>query len=124
MDEGRELFENYCAACHGQELGEAPPLDGSPWVAGAPETLIKITLHGVRGRIEIGGESFDREMPGIGGALSDDDLARLLSFVRAEFGSISEPVKAQTVATIREANRGRIGDWDIDELRESPADDP
>ena len=71
-DPGERLFAAYCAACHqydGQAVGEAPPLDGASWVVGPPETLVKIVLHGVRGRMEIAGEIYDREMPGFGAIL-------------------------------------------------------
>src|ERR1700704_4355002 len=67
---GRAKFETYCAGCHLNEgpwmRGEAPPLEGSSWVAGPENRVIKIVLHGLRGRIEVGGTTYNQEMPGFG----------------------------------------------------------
>src|SRR5436190_1457091 len=88
VEPGSVQFQSYCAACHqydGQRMGEAPPLAGSPWVAGPEERLIKIVLHGVHGPMEVDGKTYDQEMPGFGRILSDVEVASLLSFVRRRF---------------------------------------
>lgn len=118
---GRARFQNYCAACHqydGQGVGEAPPLEGSPWVTGPQERLIKIALHGLRGKIEVQGKTYDREMPGFGSILTDADLASLLSFVRSRFGQPKQPVTAAAVRRVRAANQGRTRYWNAAELLE------
>ena len=60
-DPGRTRFETYCAGCHLNEgpwmMGEAPPLEGSSWVAGPEDRVIKIVLHGLRGTIEVRGKT-------------------------------------------------------------------
>lgn len=120
---GEVRFQSYCAACHqydGQGVGEAPPLDGSPWVTGPRERLIRIVLHGVRGRIELFGKTYDREMPGFGQILSDEDVASLLSFVRGRFGSPSEKITPETVGRVRAASENRTDYWSIDELLKEP----
>lgn len=117
---GVKTFRDYCAACHrydGQGMGEAPPLHESPWVNGPAERLIKIVLHGVRGRMEVQGEIYDREMPGFGGALSDKAIAELLSFIRKTFGEQRKPIAEEQVRRVREGNRGRVAYWHVDELR-------
>ena len=96
--------------------GDAPPLAGSPWVTGPEERIIKIVLHGVRGRMEIAGEVYDREMPGFGAILSDADVASLVSFVRARFGSAGSATKVETVARVRTRAAGRKDYWSIEEL--------
>jgi mono/diheme cytochrome c family protein len=52
FDDGKIIFGATCAACHqagGEGLeGKAPPLRGSPWVAGHEGRLIRIVLNGVR----------------------------------------------------------------------------
>src|SRR4051812_17779277 len=67
---GRTKFETYCAGCHLNEgpwmRGEAPPLEGSSWVAGPEDRVIKIALHGLRGKIEVDGKTYNQEMPGFG----------------------------------------------------------
>ena len=116
---GGRLFDSYCSACHqydGGGMGEAPPLEGSPWVAGPPERLVLIVLHGVTGRIEMGGKVYDREMPGFGGVLSDQDLAALATYTRTRFTAERSAVTATEVARIRRRHAGRTDYWQADEL--------
>src|SRR5215469_17837880 len=82
-DPGRVRFETYCAGCHLDEgpwmRGEAPPLDGSAWVAGPENRVIKIVLHGLHGTIDVSGKTYNQEMPGFAPILTDADIATLLS---------------------------------------------
>ena len=122
-DPGESLFAAYCAACHqydGQAVGEAPPLDDALWVTGPPERLIKIVLHGVRGRMEIAGEVYNREMPGVGALLSDRETALLLTFVRRRFGGVGKPVEPADVTKVRAAHADRGDYWSVDELLAEP----
>src|SRR5690625_5556934 len=64
---GRELYrqDGYCGTCHGpdgQGLKAAgfPPLAGTRWVNEDKERLIKLTLHGMMGPIEVLGEEYPR----------------------------------------------------------------
>ena len=115
---GGVQFQSYCAGCH--EHGEAPPLAGSPWVAGPENRLISIVLHGVRGPMELYGKAYDQEMPGFGQILSDADVASLLSFVRRRFGAPSEPITPATVSRVRAANQTRTDYWRVEELLREP----
>ncbi len=120
---GRIQFQSYCAACHqydGQRAGEAPPLAGSPWVAGPENRLIRIVLHGVRGPMEVDGKTYDQEMPGFGQILSDAEVASLLSFVRGRFGAPSEPITPAAVSRVRVASPTRTDYWSVEELLEKP----
>ncbi len=113
-DKGKVQFQNYCAACHrydGQEMGDGPQLYASRWVRGPEDGLIRIVLHGLRGRLE---------MPGFGQVLSDEDAASLLSYVRARFGPEAEPIKAEAVGRVRAAHRTRTDYWSLEELRRLP----
>ncbi len=121
-DQGRAGFESYCSACHqldgsGTE-GGAPPLAASPWVAGADARLVRIVLHGVRGRMEVGGKTYDLEMPGFGPILTDAQIADLLSFVRRRFGGSSAPVTPAAVGRIRAETLSHDTYWTVDELLE------
>ncbi len=120
-DPGQKLFNNYCAACHqydDQGLGEAPPLAGSPWVSGPVGRLVRIVLHGVKGRMEISGKVYDREMPGFGGAFSDEQTAALVTYVRSRFGRDKRPVTPDEIRAIRQASAGRNSYWSVEELLE------
>jgi mono/diheme cytochrome c family protein len=101
-------------------MGEAPPLEGSAWIAGPENRVIRIVLHGLRGTIEVRGKTYNQEMPSFGPILTDADIASLLSFARGRFGRASTPVSAAAVSLIRAANRGRMDYWTVDELLKEP----
>jgi len=123
-DPGGTQFESYCAACHlsnGPEMAaEAPPLDRSPWVTGPEDRLIKIVLHGLRGAVEVGGKTYNQEMPAVGQVLTDAQIATLLSFVRQHFGAASAPILPATVSKVRAATQNRGGYWTVEELMREP----
>lgn len=96
--------------------GEAPPLEGSAWVAGPENRVIRIVLNGLRGSIEVAGKTYDQEMPGFGPILTDADIASLLSYVRRRFGGVNTPISESAVSLIRAANRDRNDYWTPDEL--------
>ena len=70
--------------------------------------------------MEIQGKTYDREMPGFGQVLSDEDAATLLSFVRSRFGAPKEPISVAMVHQVRTANEGRTDYWTVDELLNEP----
>ena len=116
---GEGLFDSLCSSCHqygSQGMGEAPPLENSPWVVGPPERLVLIVLHGVTGKIEVKGVVYDREMPGFAGSLSDVDVAALATYIRERFGAHRASVSAAEVARIRGQHAGRSRYWDANEL--------
>ncbi len=94
--DGREIYVRDCLACHmtdGRGVpGMNPPLVGSPWVAGPPDALAGFVLTGGYGP-DILMARFDY--------LTDDELAALLSYIRAEFAGLGEPVIAAQVARMR-----------------------
>ncbi len=119
-ESGRTQFENYCAGCHqvdgmGTEEG-APPLVGSPWVVGPETRLIRIALHGLRGPIEVGGKTYNLEMPGFAPVLTDAQIAALLSFVRKHCGGSSAAITPSTVNAVRARDSDRTRYWTVEEL--------
>ncbi len=122
VEAGRTEFEDRCAACHQFEgrVREAPPLAGSAWVTGPESRLIRIVLHGVRGEMEVAGRTYNREMPGFGPVLSDEEVAAVLTFVRKRFGGLTTPIRPPTVTAIRAAHEGRASYWTVDELLDIP----
>jgi mono/diheme cytochrome c family protein/glucose/arabinose dehydrogenase len=117
---GRESFTQICAQCHqpsglGQE-GIAPPLVDSEWVLGAPERVARIALNGVRGPIQVGKRSVDLEMPGLY-ALTDEQIASVLTYIRREWGHEGSPISPEIVAKVRKesVSRGQA-QWTADEL--------
>jgi mono/diheme cytochrome c family protein len=95
---------------------EAPPLEGSQWVTGPEDRLIKIVLEGLRGPIEVNGKTYNQEMPAVGKVLADEQVASVLSFVRGLSGE-SKPVLPADVNRVRTATRNRTAYWTVEELR-------
>jgi mono/diheme cytochrome c family protein len=60
-------------------------------------------------------------MPPVGGALNDQQIASVLTYVRREWGQSADPVEATTVMTVRSASEGRTRPWTDDELNALPA---
>ena len=123
-DVGRIQFETLCAACHqpdgsGAE-GGGPPLVDSSWVRGPESRLIRIVLQGLRGPIEVGAETYNREMLGFGSVVTDSQIAAILTYVRGQWGDIDRPVREEDVSRIRRATSDRIGYWTVDELLQIP----
>ncbi|MFN0066178.1 MAG: c-type cytochrome [Limisphaerales bacterium] len=123
FEAGRELYSVICGACHqpngkGQD-GLAPPLLGTDWVLGSPERLVGIVLHGLRGPIEINGQHWEMEMPGLN-LLEDEEIAAVLTYIRREWGHSAAPVGPETVARVRAASAERTDPWTVKDLQAQP----
>ncbi len=118
--QGAATYNLLCTACHlpqgqGQE-GLAPPLAGSEWVDGPDSRLIRIVLQGVGGRISVAGKDYALDMPGLGAALGDEQIAQVLSYIRRSFGHEQPVVETAAVEKIRAASKDRGAEWTADEL--------
>jgi cytochrome c oxidase cbb3-type subunit II len=120
IDTGKEIYMKaapgggMCFTCHqqnGQGLaGQFPPLAGSDWVLGDKERLIKISMYGLMGEIEVNGVKYNNVMapPGIPpGSLTDEQIASVLTYIRNDWGNSASAVSAEEVATVRESLKGR-----------------
>ncbi len=114
---GHEVYsrEGHCITCHqpdGQGLPAAmfPPLAGTKWVNGPEERLIKLTLHGLMGSIEVKGKTYPGQVPMTAfKQLSDEEVAAVLTYVRNSFGNQAPMVTPAKVKEIREATKGQTG---------------
>jgi mono/diheme cytochrome c family protein/glucose/arabinose dehydrogenase len=116
---GQAIYEALCLNCHqaaGQGLtGVYPPLAKSEWVAGDPQVLIKLTIHGLAGPTKVLGKEYGLvPMPPMG--LDDQQLADVLTYVRSAFGNQAPAVKVADVKSVREATKGRTAPWTAAEL--------
>ena len=122
--QGGMLYGKHCAACHRADglgaNGGGPPLAGSSWVSGPESRLIRIVLQGVRGSIQIRGETYNREMLGFGPVLSDQEIASLLTFVRRQWGTHAASVEPEAIRRIRALTEDRTDYWTAEELLNSP----
>lgn len=93
-----------CAACHqanGAGIpGAFPPLAESEWVNGPVENLIRIQLRGLMGPITVKGTAYNSVMPP-NAAMSDDEIAAVLTYIRSNFGNTSSAVTADQVKALR-----------------------
>ena len=121
---GHEIYfrDAHCATCHqpdGNGLDPAfPPLTRSEWVTGDPERLIKLTLHGLMGPIEVNGKQYPGQVPmtPFGGLLDDEEIASVLTYVRNQFGNKAPAIDPAQVKKVREATKGRTMFYQSTEL--------
>jgi mono/diheme cytochrome c family protein len=119
----RTIYENNCGLCHGNEgkgkPAQAPPYVGSDWVTGSPNRMIRIPLSGLTGPVQVNGTEFNRSMAPMGAALSDDDLAGVLTYIRQTFGNKASPITPEQVKKVR-AEIGAHAAWTAQELQAVP----
>jgi len=101
---GRELYGRHCLSCHQADGGGVPKMqpaiEGGTWVMGEPRALALFVMTG-------GFDSGARKDSDNGNVmppfrqLPDEDLAQILSYIRAKFGNGGSPVTAAEVAAAR-----------------------
>ena len=115
---GAEVYnrEGHCVTCHqanGKGLPDSgfPPLEGTVWVTGDPDRLIKLTLKGLMGPIEVKGKTYPGQVPmtPFEHLLKDDEIAAVLTYVRNSFGNKASPITTSQVAKVREAVKDHVG---------------
>jgi mono/diheme cytochrome c family protein len=125
FNKGREIYsrDGYCGTCHqlgGEGLSASgfPPLAGTRWVLGSEERLIKLTLKGLQGPIEVLGKQYGGQVPmtPFEGLLDDEEVAAVLTFVRNSFGNEAPAVSPATVKEVREVTREKRGFYTAEEL--------
>lgn len=104
---GARLYVDRCAACHRTD-GAAypttfPPLAGNPVVMNpAPDSLIQIVLAGSTiPAMRASPSAF--VMPGFGKTMTDEQIAEVVSFIRASWGNNTAPVSPTDVARLRKS---------------------
>ncbi|MCH2207501.1 MAG: ThuA domain-containing protein [Lentisphaerales bacterium] len=122
---GAEIYERegHCGTCHqhkGEGLSAAgfPPLAGTKWVNGSEERLIKLTLKGLMGPIEVKGKKYPGMVPmtPFEGMLNDKDIAAVLTYVRISFGNKAPAIKPETVKKVRAEVKSKQGFFSAKEL--------
>lgn len=112
-------YQAVCSPCHqpnGQGIPAAfPPLAGSEWLTGDPETPIRIVLLGLNGPIQVSGVTFEVVMPPPSG-LDDARIAEAITYARTNFGNNASAVDAAQVQKVRESLGKRSTPWSASEL--------
>jgi mono/diheme cytochrome c family protein len=109
---GREVYQTLCSACH-QPDGRgreqlAPGLVGSELALGAADIAARIVVGGKEGLTGL--------MPPLGAALTDEQIAAALTYIRREWGHAASAVDVQTVRDVRSQSTGRTRPWTTEEL--------
>ena len=101
---GKAVFTQYCMACHQANASGVPntfpPLNTGSWAGKNPDELITIVLKGLKGHIDVNGESYKNVMPPQS-QLTDKEVADVLSYVRSNFGNNFDSVKPEMVKQVR-----------------------
>jgi mono/diheme cytochrome c family protein len=128
----RELFiigkaiyarDGFCSTCHqpdggGLSASGFPPLVGTPWVLGNEDRLIKITLNGIYGPMEVNGKEYPGQVPmtPFQGMLNDEEIAAVLTYVRNAFGNKAATISPDKVKAVRESTKNKTGFYSPEEL--------
>ncbi len=115
--------EGFCVTCHqpngkGLDASGFPPLNASKWVTGSEDRLIKLTLNGLLGIIEVNGKKYPGQVPmtPFGMMLNDQEIADVLTYVRNSFTNEANPISAAKVKEIRESIKDKKGFYSPEDL--------
>jgi len=104
---GKAVYTQNCLTCHLADGGGVdrmnPPLTQTSWVLGDKTRLVKVLLNGMQG-VDIDDESYANVMPAFE-ALTDQQIADVLTYVRNSFGNKAPAVSAPEVKAVRAANK-------------------
>ncbi len=124
---GKAIYEQdgYCATCHqkdgkGLTASGFPPLIDSRWVTGNEDRLIKLTIKGLIGPIEVLGKSYPGQVPmtPFGALLKDDEIAAVLTYARNMNTNKALPILPETVKKVRAEIESKEGFYTPSELLE------
>ena len=119
---GADFYASRCATCHGADgagiASLAPPLAESEWVTGPTERLVRIILHGLRGPIEVAGETWNGVMPGhvAQSDFTDEVASGLLTHLHRAWGHTGRAIDPEFVTETRRATADRQNLWTAEEL--------
>jgi mono/diheme cytochrome c family protein len=103
-DKGKVVYEQTCLACHQADGTGVPQLTPSlvnaSFVQGDKTRLITIVLKGLKD-VEIDGQIYDNPMPPFETALTDEDIANVLTYIRSNFSNKAAAIKKEEVALVR-----------------------
>ncbi len=104
---GKSLYSKTCFACH-QENGEGlasafPPLAKSDYLNADVNRAIEIVLYGKTGEITVNNKKYNSVMTAQ--ALSDDQVANVLTYIYSQWGNSKKEVTPEMVAAVRKKSK-------------------
>ena len=114
FDAGSQIYRSVCIGCHQADGKGKEKLAGnlveSRYVNGPdPGAAARILLAGKEGAVGL--------MPPLGGALSDEQIASVLTYIRREWGHTASPVAPDDVREVRGLTKTRTRPWTDAELQ-------
>ena len=100
---GESLYKQYCQSCHkpdGSGVPDLYPALNGKKIKGDKDTLIRIVLLDIEREAIVREGKFEQEMPGQN-YLTNHEIAFITSYIREEFGGVSDPVSQEEVANVR-----------------------
>jgi ubiquinol-cytochrome c reductase cytochrome c subunit len=105
VSSGETVYTANCSSCHGaQGTGQPdvfPPLAHNPIVTGSPETLVRIVNDGVTSEITVNGSKYHGTMPGWKGTLTSEQIAGVITYIRAAWGNGASAVTPADVSAVK-----------------------
>ena len=105
---GQKIYLQYCLSCHMIDGGGVPnmnpPLVNTSYVKGDKAKLINVVVNGLAQNVDIDGQSYSNTMPAQT-ALTDQQVADVLTYVRSSFGNKYSAVKLAEVKAAKGAQK-------------------
>ena len=102
FEQGKKIYENYCAACHGVNGGgvlyRKSALNNSALVSGDPNEVIAVILFGREGA---------GVMPGWRETLNDQEVAAVATYIRQAWSNRADAITPAMVTEIRKKGEKR-----------------
>jgi len=107
-EKGKQAYMGLCFACHqpdGKGLpGVFPPLAGSDYMLADRERAIRVVLKGMTGPVTVNGKKYDSAMPPQEAALTDQQVADVLTYIFNAWGNTGDAFNADQVKAVRNQN--------------------
>ena len=101
---GATVFSANCAGCHGAagagQAGVFPPLANNAYVTGDAKAVIHTLNYGLNGPIKVGDVNYNGQMPAWKGNLTDQQIADVITYIRASWGNKAAAVSAADVTAV------------------------
>ena len=100
--DGATVYATNCSDCHGADgrgiEGMIPPLARNADVTGDPQRVVARVEDGLQQRVVVNGVRYDGDMPAWKGAISGDEIASVVTYIRSAWGNRASGV---TLAQVR-----------------------
>ena len=104
LQPGEAEYVKYCSTCHSSDgLGRPPtfpPLAGSEWLELGPEAVSLIALLGLRGEIEVAGQTYRGYMPTMR-QLDDAEIKLILDYIDQQWADWESVPLTEDIAALR-----------------------